>query len=123
MSRLLLVALAAAAATSAAPAPPAAVESAAVLAAGAKAARYWTAKTPMDNNEWTGSTFAIGLMEYYKASKAAGAEDAGAAWCRVTWVRQSRQYSRILGKVAMHVPYASATMIWVMQSRQYQDLG
>lgn len=49
-----------------------------VLAAGGKAYRHWAASTPLDNNDWTGSTFMIGLMEYYKATMAAGAADASA---------------------------------------------
>ena len=51
---------------------------AAVLAAGAKAAAHWMKKTPIENNDWTGATFLIGLMEYYKATVAAGAPDASA---------------------------------------------
>lgn len=59
---------------SASPSPTAA----AVLADGEKAYRHWAAATPLDNNDWTGSTFMIGLMEYYKATVVAGATDASA---------------------------------------------
>ena len=58
---------------------------AAVLAAGAKAAAHWMKQTPIDNNDWTGSTFLIGLMEYYKATAAAGAADASALGYATRW--------------------------------------
>lgn len=57
----------------------------AALAAGGKAFRHWAAATPMDNNDWTGSTFMIGLMEYYKSTLVAGSADTSALAHAKAW--------------------------------------
>ena len=59
----------------------------AVLADGKAAFDMWARTTPMDNNDWTGSTFAIGLMEYYKATKAVGAADESALAYATRWAK------------------------------------
>ena len=59
----------------------------AVLADGKAAFDRWARTTPMDNNDWTGSTFAIGLMEYYKATKAVGASDESALAYATRWAK------------------------------------
>ena len=56
-----------------------------VLELGGKAFRRWAATTPLDNNDWTGSTFMIGLMEYYKATVKAGVPDASALAHAKNW--------------------------------------
>ena len=48
---------------------------AAVLADGKRAFDKWAAKTPVDNCGWTGGTFLLGAIEYYKATVDAGAGD------------------------------------------------
>jgi hypothetical protein len=44
----------------------------AVLAAGRKVASRWTSDNPMENRDWTGSLFTLGLLELYKATVSAG---------------------------------------------------
>ncbi len=84
-SRALGVAWVVGAMISASASPPTAAAPADVLADGGKAYRHWAAATPLDNNDWTGSTFMIGLMEYYKATVAAGATDASALAHAKAW--------------------------------------
>ena len=78
---LLLLGVVATVAATAAPLPPVA----AVLADGRKASAHWQAETPLDNCGWTGGTFLIGLIEYYKATKSAGAADADALAYATRW--------------------------------------
>ena len=78
---LLLAALATAPQPALAPLP----SQAAVLADGQRAFAHWAALTPLDNCDWTGSTFTIGLMEYYKATVSAGAADAAALGYARNW--------------------------------------
>eukprot|EP01052_Picozoa_sp_SAG31_P024500 SAG31_NODE_2089_length_6472_cov_4.907893_4_plen_590_part_00 len=49
---------------------PGKVSAAAVLADGKRAARHWASLVPIENCAWTGGTFLIGLIEYYKATLA-----------------------------------------------------
>eukprot|EP01043_Picozoa_sp_COSAG02_P006568 COSAG02_NODE_188_length_30307_cov_341.858746_7_plen_331_part_00 len=62
----------------------------AVLADGRKAAEYWRSKIPVENCAWTGATFVIGLMEYYKATVSGGVPDAAALAYTRRWADQWR---------------------------------
>jgi hypothetical protein len=48
----------------------------AVLADARKAAEHWASTIPVENCAWTGATFVIGLMEYYKSTVSSGTPDA-----------------------------------------------
>ena len=49
--------------------------SAAILADGKRAFGHWAQEDPLAKCRWTGGTFLIGVMEYYKASVLADAAD------------------------------------------------
>ena len=58
---------------------------AAVLADGKRAFDKWAATTPVDNCGWTGGTFLLGSIEYYKATAAADASDAAVLEYATNW--------------------------------------
>jgi rhamnogalacturonyl hydrolase YesR len=58
---------------------------AAILADGKRAFSHWAQVDPLANCGWTGSTFLVGVMEYYKASATAGAADPAALAYAKNW--------------------------------------
>ena len=85
-SRITLLLLLGAPAALSSPAADAALPSpSSVVADGKSAFDSWAAATPVDNCGWTGATFLIGVMEYYKSSAAAGAADAAALAYAKNW--------------------------------------
>ena len=60
------------------------------------AAASWAAAIPLENCAWTGGTYVIGLLEYYKATKDHGAPD-GAALAYVRRWADAWQYKICVG--------------------------
>ena len=59
----------------------------AILADGKRAFDYWAQQDPQANCGWTGSTFLIGVMEYYKASASISAADPAALAYATGWAK------------------------------------
>ena len=59
--------------------------SAAVLSDGKRAFDKWAVATPVDNCGWTGGTFLLGAIEYYKATDDAGVGDAAVLNYATKW--------------------------------------